>query len=562
MRHILLLLVFLTTSSIAQNIYPQDYFRSPLDIELVLSGTFAELRSNHFHSGLDIKTKQREGLSVYATASGYISRIKISHYGYGKAIYITHPNGYVTVHGHLQRFSDKVEAYVKKHQYEKESFEIELFPDINDLIVTKGEVFAYSGNTGGSGGPHLHFEIRDNQERPINPLLFGLKVKDSKKPIVKSMYAYPINDLSHVNGSNLKQKLRVIPQKNGDYKVEDLTAYGKIGFAVNTIDQQDLAANKNGVYKIETFYNGAQNFTIDFRKFSFDETKHLNRLIDYTHYKDEKERLQKLFLDTNNPLSLYKDKIDDGYLVIYDTVSNVYKVKISDFEGNETNIDINIKGEDKQPNDVSKNFTSPYYIKSGEANVLENQNIKVDFPRETFYDDFFIDFRVNGDTLKLHENNLASKKYFTISYDVSNYNPEDLKQVYIARLVGWNNFLSYSSTQRKDNILFTRTKNLGTYCLARDTVNPTITPISFKDGQWLSKYRFLKVKIDDKHTGISNYRATLNGQWILMEYDYKKKTLTYDFNDKVVTDTKNNLKIIVTDNVGNSSTFEASFFRK
>ncbi|MEM5540012.1 M23 family metallopeptidase [Olleya sp. AS48] len=562
MRHILLLLVFLTTSSIAQNIYPLDYFRSPLDIELVLSGTFAELRSNHFHSGLDIKTKQREGLSVYAAASGYISRIKISHYGYGKAIYITHPNGYVTVHGHLQRFSDKVEAYVKKHQYEKESFEIELFPDMNDLIVTKGEVFAYSGNTGGSGGPHLHFEIRDNQERPINPLLFGLKVKDSKKPIVKSMYAYPINDLSHVNGSNLKQKLRVIPQKNGDYKVEDLTAYGKIGFAVNTIDQQDLAANKNGVYKIETFYNGAQNFTIDFRKFSFDETKHLNRLIDYTHYKDEKERLQKLFLDTNNPLSLYKDKIDDGYLVIYDTVSNVYKVKISDFEGNETNIDINIKGEDKQPNDVSKNFTSPYYIKSGEANVLENQNIKVDFPRETFYDDFFIDFRVNGDTLKLHENNLASKKYFTISYDVSNYNPEDLKQVYIARLVGWNNFLSYSSTQRKDNILFTRTKNLGTYCLARDTVNPTITPVSFKDGQWLSKYRFLKVKIDDKHTGISNYRATLNGQWILMEYDYKKKTLTYDFNDKVVTDTKNNLKIIVTDNVGNSSTFEASFFRK
>ena len=562
MRHILFLFVFFTTFSNAQNIYPQDYFRSPLDIELVLSGTFAELRSNHFHSGLDIKTKQREGLSVYATASGYISRIKISHYGYGKAIYITHPNGYVTVHGHLQRFSDKVEAYVKKHQYEKESFEIELFPDINDLIVTKGEVFAYTGNTGGSGGPHLHFEIRDNQERPINPLLFGLKVKDTKKPIVKSVYAYPINDLSHVNGSNLKQKLRVIPQQNGDYKVEDLTAYGKIGFAINTIDQQDLAANKNGVYKIETFYNGAQNFTIDFRKFSFDETKHLNRLIDYKHYKDEKERLQKLYLDTNNPLSLYKEKIDDGYLVIYDTVSNVYKVKISDFEGNETNIDINIKGVEKQPNDVASNFTSPYYIKSGEANVLENQNIKVEFPRETFYDDFFIDFKVSGDTLKLHENNLASKKYFTINYDVSNYNPEDLKQVYIARLVGWNNFLSYSSTQRKDNTLFTRTKNLGTYCLARDTVNPTITPVSFKDGQWLSKYRFLKVKIDDKHTGISNYRATLNGQWILMEYDYKKKTLTYDFNDKVVTDTKNNLKIIVTDNVGNSTTFEASFFRK
>ena len=181
-------------------------------------------------------------------------------------------------------------------------------------------------------------------------------------------------------------------------------------------------------------FDGRNITKIDFRKFSFDETKHLNRLIDYKHYKDEKERLQKLYLDTNNPLSLYKEKIDDGYLVIYDTVSNVYKVKISDFEGNETNIDINIKGVEKQPNDVASNFTSPYYIKSSEAMVLEDQNIKVEFPKEAFYDDFFIDFKVSGDTLKLHENNLASKKYFTINYDVSNYNPEDLKQVYIAKI--------------------------------------------------------------------------------------------------------------------------------
>lgn len=562
MRHILILLIFTASFTQAQSIYPQDYFRSPLDIELILSGTFGELRSNHFHSGLDLKTKQREGLNIYATASGYVSRIKVSHYGYGKAVYITHPNGYVTVHGHIQRFSDKIEAYVKAKQYEKESFEIELFPDLNDLVVTKGDVIAYSGNTGGSGGPHLHFEIRDNQERPINPLLFGLKVKDSKKPIVRSVYAYPIDDLSHINGSNLKQKLRLVPLKNGDYKVEDLTAYGKIGFAINSIDRQDLAANKNGVYKIETFYNGMQNLTIDFKKFSFAETKHLNRLIDYKHYKDEKERLQKLFIDSNNPLSMYDNIIDDGYLIIYDTISNVYKVKITDFEGNTTNIDINIKGEDKQPSDIEVPFTSPYYIQSSDVSVLEDNNIKVEFPKETFYDDFFIDYSVNVDTLNLGENNRAAKKYFTISYDVSNYTPEDLKQIYIARLVGWNNYLSYSSTKRKDNTLYTRTKNLGTYCLARDTVNPTIKPINFKDKQWLSKYRYLKLKIDDKHTGISNYRATINGKWILMEYDYKKKTLIYDFSDNVVTDTKNNLKVIVTDNVGNSTTFEASFFRK
>ena len=173
-----LLLFFLVQTSIAQNPYPQDYFNSPLDINLVLSGTFAELRSNHFHSGLDIKTQHREGLNIYAAAKGYVSRIKISHFGYGKALYITHPNGYTTVYAHLKKFAPIIEAYVKQRQYTNESFEIELFPDINSLPINTSDIIAYSGNTGGSGGPHLHFEIRDKQERPMNPMLFGIDIQD------------------------------------------------------------------------------------------------------------------------------------------------------------------------------------------------------------------------------------------------------------------------------------------------------------------------------------------------------------------------------------------------
>ncbi|WP_336070936.1 M23 family metallopeptidase [Mesoflavibacter sp. CH_XMU1404-2] len=542
--------------------YPQDYFASPLDGETILAGTFGELRSNHFHSGLDIKTKQREGLKVYAAASGYVSRIKIAHFGYGKALYITHPNGYTTVYAHLQRFSDKIESFIKKKQYEQESFEIEVFPTNNELILTKGEVIAYSGNTGSSGGPHLHYEIRDNLERPINPLLFGIKVKDSKKPIVRSIYAYPINELSHVNNSNLKQKLRLIPLQNGDYKVEDIKAHGKIGFAINTIDRQDLAANKNGVYKIETALNGMPNFTINFKRFSFDETKHLNRLIDYPHYSEEKERLQKLFLDTNNPLSMYENLVDDGYVMIYDSIASLYKIKVEDFEGNTTIIDININGDTTPVTETAPSFTSQYYINREENVILEKDKITVDIPKETFYDNFFMDFQVHSDTVKVHDNNKAASKYFTINYDITGYSQEDLKQLYIARLVGWNDFPSYSSTKQKDNVLYTRTNDLGTYCLARDTVAPTIEPVNFTDGKWMSKYRFLKLKIEDKLTGISNYRATVNGKWILMEYDYKTDMLVHDFKDNVVKDTNNNLKVIVTDNVGNSTTFEATFHRK
>ena len=559
---ILLLFLLLSCSVFSQSEYPQDYFRSPLDIPIVLAGTFAELRSNHFHSGLDIKTKRVEGLKIYGIADGYVSRIKIEHFGYGKALYITHPNGYTSVYAHLQKFSPEIEAYVKKQQYKKESFEIELFPNAETLKIKKGEVIAYGGNTGSSSGPHLHFEIRDNAERPINPMLFGVDVKDTTKPIISNVYAYPIGPNSHINGSNKKQKLRLIPQQNGDYKIETINAFGKIGFAVQTIDRQDLAANKNGVYNIKTYYNGIENFEIDFRRFSFAETKHLNRLIDYAHYKTEKQRLQKLFLESNNPLSMYDNIIDDGYININDNTASVYKAIISDFKGNETILDIDIKGLNELPNDVEENIVLPNYIQHDQVSELSEGNVKVTFPKHTFYDSFFIDFSVKNDTLTLHEPKIPVKKNFTISFDISNYNQENIDQLYIAELVGWNDFPSYSSTKRKGNILSTRTKDLGTYVLARDTIAPTITPVKFKDGAWLSKYRFLKVKIDDKITGISNYRATINGQWILMEYNYKKKILTYDFNDAVSTETKNFLKVIVTDNVGNSTTFETTFYRK
>ena len=324
---ILLSLFFLFTLILnAQSKYPQDYFRSPLDITTVLSGTFAELRSNHFHAGLDIKTKGREGLNVYAAAAGYVSRIKIAHFGYGKAVYITHPNGYTTVYAHLQSLSPILESYIKKLQYKNESFEVQVFPEPLDLPITKGELIALSGNTGSSGGPHLHFEIRDNQERPINPMLFGLTTKDTKKPNIKSFYAYPLNDTSHVNGFNTKQKLRLIGLKNGDFKISDIKAYGQIGFGVESTDRHDLAGNNNGVFKIESYLNGDQNFEVNFERVSFDESKHINRFIDYSHFKEKKKRIQKIFRDTNNPLRIFSNQVNNGILTVKDGMSSVYKV--------------------------------------------------------------------------------------------------------------------------------------------------------------------------------------------------------------------------------------------
>ncbi|WP_411766855.1 M23 family metallopeptidase [Winogradskyella sp. A3E31] len=559
----LLLLILLPQLIVSQSEYPQDYFQSPLDITLVLGGSFAELRSNHFHSGLDIKTQQREGLRIYASAAGYVSRIKVSHFGYGKALYITHPNGYTTVYAHLQKFSPKIEAYIKKCQYEKESFEVEMFPSTEELLVEKGEVVAFSGNTGGSGGPHLHYEIRDNAERPINPMLFGIDIKDTSPPYITKLYAYPKNDSSYVNGKNASTELRLIPKYDGTYDVETITAYGDIGFGVVANDKQDLAPNRNGLDNIQTFYNGTKKFEVDFKRFSFDETQHLNRYIDFERYKTEKIRVQKLFLEPNNPLSLIKDVADNGYVRVEDSTSSLFKVQIKDFKNNLTELNINIEGRKPQTLYTLKDFsTNQTIIREGYTTVLEGLNANVVIYPNSVYEDTAISFDYNGDTLKVHKDVIPFKKSFRVNYDISKYKGADKDKLFIANLYGYYKRPGYINTTRKGDTLTAFTKRLGWFSLASDYDAPTIRPVNFQDKKWLSKFRYLKVKIDDELSGISKYRATVNGKWILMEYDYKTDLLVHDFNDGVVTDTENHLKIIVTDNVGNSSTFEATFFRK
>ncbi|WP_159020018.1 M23 family metallopeptidase [Algibacter sp. L3A6] len=561
MKFILSLLLFCSLLLNAQNNYPQDYFANPLEGTLVLAGTFAELRSNHFHSGLDIKTKQRIGLKVNASASGFVSRIKIAHYGYGKALYITHPNGYTTVYAHLSKLSPEIEAYIKKKQYEAESYEIELFPTPEELPVTQGELVAYSGNTGSSGGPHLHFEIRNKDEHPINPMLFGIDILDTKAPVVQSLYVYPLDSTSFVNKKNKKQKVRLVPLKNGDFVTEKIDAIGNIGFGIKTIDRQDLAGNSNGVYNIQTVINGLRNFEIDFKEFSFDETKHINALIDYEHFKTKRERIQRLYRE-DNQLSLYKSVSNNGMLTIQDSTNSVYKIRVSDYKNNATWITVNIKGTKNTITEPETEKITPYFIQADQVTNLKQDKIAVDFYKNTFYKDFFLDFEVKNDTLLLHDDTVPTQKSFNISFDVSQYNDADKSKLFIARLLGYKDYPAYSTTKRKGDILSTTTKYLGKYALATDSVPPTIKADNFKNKQWLSNFRYLKVKISDDLSGISNYRATINGKFILMEYEYKTNTLTYDFNDGDFTDTNNNLKVIVTDNVGNSSTFEALFYRK
>jgi len=545
----------------AQKTIDPNYFSNPLDIPMVLSGSFGELRSNHFHSGLDIKTQQRSGVPIYAPADGYVSRIKVGHYGYGKALYIKHPNGYSTVYAHLQKFETTIQDFVKQSQYKKERYEIELFPKESSLLVKKGDLIAYTGNSGSSGGPHLHYEIRDAYSRPMNPMLFGLEIPDTKDPSVTSVLAYPMSDDATVNQSSEPVKLRLIKQKDGSYKTEKISAYGKIGFGIATTDQQNGAYNKNGVYRIKTTYNGKPKIDIKFEKFSFDETRYLNRYIDYTYFKEHKIKIQKLFRQTNNPLSIITQEDDNGFVNVADGFSSNYTIEIKDYQGNLVHITIPVIG--KKDNTVAKKElpNDLQYIPSESSSTIQRGVFTVDFPKNALYQGSYLNIKTSGDTLHLHTDNIPVHKNISISMDISNYNALDKNKLYIARQA-YKNTSYYTTTRREKNILTAKTRILGSYTLFMDTIAPTIKAANFTDGKWISNNKTLKIKIEDSHSGISSYRATLNGRFILMEYNYKKDVLTYDFNDNIITDTQNNLRLIVTDNVGNSTTFEAIFFRK
>ncbi|MDI1256758.1 MAG: M23 family metallopeptidase [Flavobacterium sp.] len=563
MKHFLFILLATCTIS-AQNQYPKDYFRSPLNIPLFLSGNFGELRANHFHTGLDFKTQQKIGFPVFAAADGHVSRIKISAYGYGKAIYIDHPNGYTTVYGHLSQGSPAIEAYIKAAQYKAKSFEVEMFPTPDELPVKKGDTIALSGNTGGSGGPHLHFECRDTKtEKIINPMLFGFDawVADTKAPVITSVLAYPMDDFSNVNQSQKPLVLNLSLQKDGSYIADKITATGKIGFGISTYDISDANYTKTGVFDVQAFSNGTAVFGYEFDTFDFKEARYVNALLDYDRFKRTGMRTQELFMTTPYPLSIIRTTPENGIITVAPNLTQMYKIEVSDFNNNKVNVVIPIDYSILPPT-VLKIPTKQtnYLLKAKNDNNYAKDNVSVFIPANTFYADFYLDFDVKDNILTLQDDYMPVHSNLTITFEDTTSTETEKSKMFIASVDGKK--LSYNPTTRKGNSFVSYTKNLGKFTLAKDTIGPKITPVNIKEGKWLSKQTDIQLTIGDNLSGINEFNGYLNGNWILLEYDYKTKKLTHKFSDNIVADGRNDLKVVVSDNVGNSTIFETHFFRK
>lgn len=560
-----LVLVFIFYVSIlsAQINYPKDYFSPPLSIPMQLSGNFGELRPNHFHAGFDLKTMQKEGLEVHAVADGYVSRLKISTFGNGKTIYITHPNGFTSVYGHLQKATDTIEDFIKKTHYKEQSFEFEVYLKPGELIVKKGQIIALSGNTGASEGPHLHFEFRDNiTENIINPMLFGFDkmLQDTKKPIISSVYVYPLNDETVVNQSKRPLTLNLVLQKDGTYLADKVLANGTIGFGVNTYDFDNVSFNRNGVYKVLTFYNGVPNFGYQFDTYSFDEMRYINALIDYSKYKKTQQRVQKLFMKNPYKHSVITNVTQGGMIDVLPNLASVYRIEVSDFYGNQSTITIPIKYDSAATTVVVKEpIPSKYLVKATKDSSFEKDNMAVFFPAGTFYEDFNVNFDVKKDTLYLHEDTVPAHSNFTITIEDHKYSKTQIEKVFLAKIDGKK--IGYISSFRKENVFTANTKTLGKFALVLDTIAPRITITKSIEGKTLTIQKNIQLAISDLLSGIKSYNGYLNGKWILFEYDNKTKKITHNFSDEIVTEGRNELKVVVIDNVGNSTIFETHFFR-
>lgn len=558
MKYLFALLIFYTPV-FAQN-YPQDYFRPPLDLPMQLAGNFGELRSNHFHTGFDFRTQQKEGFPVYAAADGYVSRIKISPFGYGKAIYIDHPNGYTTVYGHLQKGYGKIEQFIRAEQYKNESFEVEIFPAPDDLPVKKGDTIALSGNTGGSEGPHLHFEFRDTKsEKIINPLYFGFQTSlpDTKKPIISGLMVYPITEGSMANESQKPVMVSLSQQDDGNYIAEKIYAQGKIGFGLICSDYDNVSYNNNGVFKVQAFNNGTLSFGYEFSQLSFDEGRYVNALIDFPRFKKTKQRYQKLFMKNPFALSIIKSDAQNGIVSVQEGYSQIFKIQVSDFNQNQVSVFIPIDFAQQQI--VIKDIPekTPYFLKANTDNVYAKEGMEVFFPAKTFYDDFYLKFSVQNKIMTVHDDSVPVHSNFKVS--ITDSTVVNKEKTFVASLKG--NRKIFNATKCFGNTFTAYTKNLGQFTLATDTIAPKITLINAKSLKKIDDQKQISLKIDDDFSGIKSYNGYINDQWVLFEYDNKSDRITYEINDDELIDGANRLKVIVSDNLGNSAIFETTFFR-
>lgn len=539
----------------------QEKFRLPLDIPIYLSANFAELRPNHFHSGIDFKTEGAINKPVYAIEDGYVSRISVSPSGYGLALYIAHTNGHTSVAGHLNKFVPKIADYVINKQYELERFNIDVTLPDSIFPVKRGELVAYSGNTGSSFGPHVHFEIREtNTQKALDPLSFyKYNVEDTRAPEIKGIAIYPKEFYGVVNNSDkpVRESVKLLKEGNYSKLSKTITAWGQIGIGIYAIDRMNETNNIYGVKTVRLLCDGVEVFYSDINSFLFEQTRMINSLTDYDYWYRHKVFYMKSFIEPANYLPFFKS-VNNGYINIQEERTYNLQYQLTDLYGNTTEYDFSIEGK-------KMNIPTPQPCSQSMVWYQDNYYISKDFslliPKNYLYDSIgFIlnkteSNRYNSLIYSVHNKHIPLDKSGMMKLAILKDTHSNKSQYGVIRIDGKRT--SWIGGEYKNGCMYTDIRELGhEYAIDIDTVAPTITPVNPE--KWVAK-RKISIKLSDDKSGISTYRGTIDGQYILFEKDVKAPAYTYIFDDKRLKKGKHKLVFTAKDRCGNITSYEFDF---
>jgi len=537
-------------------------FDLPLHLNPVLSGCFGELRFNHFHSGIDFKTQQGVGYPIYAVADGWVSRIRISNYGFGYALYIDHPNGFTTVYGHLQKFAPVIAGFARKSQYELENFEVDTLLKPGIIPVKRGQIVAYSGNAGSSAAPHLHFEIRDTKtEETIDPLLwYSNRIKDTTRPQFKKISLYAPEGKGVLKTDAEKCILTPVRNKEGAWVLNSKfpTAWGKIGLGMNAYDYMDGTSNNYGICNISLFLENELIFQQDMSRFSFDQTRYINALTDYELREKNGTWIMKSFLEPENKLKVYLTAKNRGYIDINEEKAYHLRYEIKDRAGNVSEIRFEVQGQKKNITVVK---TGKNFFEAWLPNQFSNADIQLDFPAGTFYNS--IDFQYEqkptegySDVYELHHSSTPMNQFIPAKFRIQkDFHPKK-DQYYLAKKDEYGHYKYIGGTYSK-GWMEAKIRDLGDYTVLADTVPPKIVGLNLENAV---KNRLFRIRISDEVSGIKTWRGTIDGAWILFEFDCKTSQLSYNFDDsRLSKGTVHKLVLVVKDACGNESCLERIF---
>lgn len=547
-------------------------FVPPLKIPLSLSANFGELRADHYHSGLDIKTQGVTGKEVCAAASGYVYRITVSPGGFGKALYIRHPSGFSTVYGHLEKFIEPIDEYVRAYQYEKKSYMVNLYPPRDKFNVSQGEVVAYSGNTGSSGGPHLHFEIRKSEsEVPVNPLLFDFAISDRTKPIIQKLAIYPVYRNTLINDKN-REKIINVTGTNGEYSIPsdtEITVSGAAGFGIKSFDKLDDSNNRCAIYSIELLIDSTTIFRYVMDAFSFNESRYVNSHIDYDTYQRDNMYIERAFVLPNDKLSVYKNLVNRGIYIFNDNKTHSAEIIASDVYGNKATLSFKIKalplkaGNPPEPEPEPENSK---LMPFGRSNSFEAENIRVNIPGGALYDTILFSYRRRARTKgMLSDLHSVHNKYTPVHlpYELSikpDTIPEGKRSKMLLVMLDDDHKVYGMNSHWSEGYVTAEVMSFGNFYAGIDTVAPEISASGFSEGVVLTGIRELRIRITDDLSGINYYEPEIDGKWALFEYDQKNNVIICNLEaDKITRGIKHNLSLKVADNKDNISYFNRSF---